>query len=97
MNGQRHRLLGHPAFSDPNVAAQGSEPASLPSSTLLRTAFGRLAIRSERNDFGAVFRPIRLLSGKWRVDGNMADVNANSSIVQNVWILSAPEIRCLSP
>ena len=85
IGGQPDSLLGYPVYTDPNVAAQASNARVVGfldfASYYLRTV-GDPVI--ERND-SVLFQSDQVaFRGKWRVDGNMADVNAISSIVQNV-------------
>jgi HK97 family phage major capsid protein len=85
MGGQPDTLLGHPAFTDPNVEAQGSDARIVAfldfASYYLRTVGDPII---ERNDSVLFTTDQVAFRGKWRVDGNMADSNAISSIVQNV-------------
>ncbi len=85
MGGQPDTLLGHAAFTDPNVAAQGSNARCISfldfSSFYLRTVGDPVIER----DSSVLFTTDEVaFRGKWRVDAGLADVNAISSVVMAV-------------
>ena len=85
LSGQPDTLLGHAAFTDANVAAQGSDARVISfldfSSYYLRTVGDPII---ERNDSVLFTTDQVAFRGKWRVDAALADVNAISSIVMAV-------------
>lgn len=85
VNGTPDRLLGFPVFTDANVAAQGSNAKAL--------AFGDMSayyIRQVGNpviesDASYAFdKDLTTFRAKWRVDGDLIDVDAVTVVLQNV-------------
>lgn len=85
VNGTPDRLLGYPVFTDPNVAAAGSNARTL--------AFGDMSayyVRQVGNptieadtSFG-FDKDLTTFRAKWRVDGDLIDVDAVTVVLQNV-------------
>jgi HK97 family phage major capsid protein len=85
VNGTPDRLLGYPVFTDPNVAAAGSNARTL--------AFGDMSayyVRQVGNptiEADASFgfdKDLTTFRAKWRVDGDLIDVDAVTVVLQNV-------------
>jgi len=85
VNGQPDRLLGFPVFTDPNVAASGSANRTI--------AFGDMSayyVRQVGNpviEADASFgfdKDLTTFRAKWRVDGDLIDVNAVTVVRQAV-------------
>lgn len=85
IGGQPDTLMGYPAYTDPNVAALGSNARSIAfgdfAAYYIRTA-GPLAI--ERDDSRYFDTDQVGLRAKWRVDGDLIDSSALITSVQNV-------------
>lgn len=84
INGTPDRLLGYPVFTDPNVAAAGSNARTL--------AFGDMSayyVRQVGNptiEADASFgfdKDLTTFRAKWRVDGDLIDVDAVTVVLQN--------------
>ena len=83
--GQPDTLFGYPVYTDPNVAAQGSNArvvAFLDPTAYYVRQVGNPVIEADRSRYFDTDETG--YRGKWRVDGDLADLGAVSSIVQNV-------------
>jgi HK97 family phage major capsid protein len=85
VNGQPDRLLGFPVFTDANVAAAGSNARTL--------AFGDMSAYYVRQVGNPVIesdpsfgfdKDLTTFRAKWRVDGDLIDVDAVTVVLQNV-------------
>ena len=85
MSGAPDTLLGHAVYLDPNVAAQASDARILAfldfSSYYLRSVGDPVIERNASVHFDTDETSFR---GKWRVDGDLVDLGAVHSLVQNV-------------
>jgi HK97 family phage major capsid protein len=84
VNGTPDRLLGYPVFTDPNVAAAGSNARTL--------AFGDMSAYYVRQVGNPVIesdpsfgfdKDLTTFRAKWRVDGDLIDVDAVTVVLQN--------------
>jgi HK97 family phage major capsid protein len=85
VNGTPDRLLGYPVFTDPNVAAAGSNAKTLAfgdMSAYYVRQVGNVTIEADAS-FG-FDKDLTTFRAKWRVDGDLIDVNAVTVVQQNV-------------